>query len=473
MTTETRAGLLTVMGIVILVAAIIFLRGGIRLREGGYDLKLRIANAQGMTVGAPVLMAGIQIGQVRRVGLTPDRRAEITMRIRESVTIPMGSRFATATSGILGDRFVAITPGSPDASPIPPGATVIGSDPLTLEQLFDRLAVVAARAEETLVSINRLLGDPALAANVNETLRNARDATAVARQAAQNVERLTRSLERSMSTEVPAIARELRAMAGDLAGAAHEVRTMVRDVSGDGETSRQIRETIGSVQRAAQRIDKMAEDLSGVVNEDQIRSIKATIAEAQAAVSEARQGLNDVRAGVSEARQGFAEVRQGVAEARNVIGRAGTTIDRVNRLLPERGGMQGLRGALRFDYELWYAGTRAGHDVRFTLLPGASRHYILTWRDIGVTNKVGLQIGNRLQSAPLVIRYGLIDGHIGVGLDYGTAPGLIYSVDLYNVNQLTLNAYAHYFITGEYGVSLRGTNLTNQPMLGIGVFRRF
>src|SRR5688572_7332825 len=126
------------MGIVILVAAIIFLRGGIRLREGGYDLKLRIANAQGMTVGAPVLMAGIQIGHVRRVRLTPDRRAEITMRIRESVTIPMGSRFATATSGILGDRFVAITPGSPDASPIPPGATVSGSDPLTLEQLFDR-----------------------------------------------------------------------------------------------------------------------------------------------------------------------------------------------------------------------------------------------------------------------------------------------------------------------------------------------
>ncbi|MGH2375252.1 MAG: MlaD family protein [bacterium] len=469
MTTETKAGLFTVIGIAILLASMILLRGGFQLRERGYELKLRMTNAAGITTGAPVLMAGVEVGRVKRLGLTPERRAELTLRIREGVTIPTGSRFATATAGVLGDRYVAITPGPPDAAPIPPDSVVLGSDPLTLEQLFDRLTVVAQRAEQTLVSINRLVGDPALRSDIAETVRNTREATAVIRQAAANVERMTQALDRTVATDVPAIARELRAMAGDLAGAAREIRTMVRDVSADGDTARQIRETLGSVQRTTARIDKMAQDLSGLVNEEQVRSIRRTISEAQSAVSEARQGLTD-------ARQGVAEVRQGVAEARAVVGRAGAVIDRVNKLIPERlsdvPGL-GLRAVLRLDYELWYAGTRAGHDVRLSLLPTGPRQYIFTWRDIGFGNRLGLQVGQRLENSPLTVRYGLIDGQIGAGLDYGTAPGVVHSVDLYNINSLTLNVYTYYFLSNEYAISLRGTNLLHQPTLGIGVLRRF
>lgn len=459
MTTETKAGLVTLLGIAALVVSLIFLRGGITIREGGYDLRMRVANAQGVKRGKPVQMAGIVVGQVKRLGLTPDRRAEITLRIREDVAIPTGSRFATATEGVLGDRFITISPGPPDAPPIPPDSVVVGADPFTLDQLFDRIAAVARRAEETLASINRLVSDPDLGPAIGETVRNARDATAVMRRAAENVERMTRALDRTVASDVPAIARELRSMASELAGAAREVRTLVRDVEADGETSRQIRETIGSVQRAAQRIEKMTEALSGVINEQQVRSIRASISEAQSAITEARQGVT--------------EVRQGVAEARAVVGRATQVVDRVNRIIPERLDLPGLRGSYRLDYELWYAGTRAGHDVRFTLLPDAPRRYIFTWRDIGVGNRIGLQIGDRLQGGPMTFRYGLIDGQVGLGLDYGVAPAPVYSLDLYNINQITVNIYASYLLRGEYGITLRGQNLLNSPTFGIGVFRRF
>ncbi len=459
MTVETKAGIVTLLGIVALMVSLFFLRGGITIREGGYDLRMQVANAQGIRVGRPVQMAGIVVGQVKRLGLTPDRRAEITLRIREGVTIPTGSRFATVTEGVLGDRFIAILPGPPEAPSIPPESVVVGTDPFTLEQLFDRIAGVARRAEETLTSINRLVSDPDLGRGIGETVRNARDATAVMRQAAENVERMTRALDRSVGSEVPVIARELRSMATDLAGTAREIRRMVQDVAADGQTSKQIRETIGAVQRAAQRIDKMAEALSGVINEQQVRSVKASLAEAQSAITEARQGVS--------------EIRQGVAEARAAVGRASGVVDRVNRIIPERLDLPGFRGSYRLEYELWYAGTRAGHDVRFTVLPDAPRRYIFTWRDLGAGNRIGLQIGDRLQESPLTFRYGLIDGQVGVGLDYGVGPSPVYSLDLFNVNQLTLNIYASYFLSGEYGITLRGQNLLNQPTFGIGVFRRF
>jgi len=459
MTIEAKVGLFAVLGVLALLASILLLTGGITLREGGYDLHVRVKDAGGVTISAPVRMSGIQVGRVQGLDLTPERQAVIRIRIRQEVTIPTGSRFSIATSGLLGDRFITITPGPATAAPIAPGTTVVAADPFTVDQLFERVVAVARQAEEALANINRLVGDPTLPSALSETVRNARDATAVMRRAADNIERTTQTLDRSVSREVPVIARQLRAMATDLAEAAHDIRTLVGEVAADGETARQIRETVGAVQRATQRIDKMTSDLSGVINEQQVRAVRASLTEAQSAISEARQGV--------------AEIRQGVAEARGVIGRADRVVERAGRILPERLELPDLRSGYRLDYDLWYAGGRLGHDVRFTLLPDAPRRYIFSWRDVGVGSRIGLQLANRLENTSLVFRYGLIDGHLGAGLDYGIPPGPVYSLDLYNLNQVTLNFYAHYFLQRDWGFSLRGLSLLNQPTIGIGYFRRF
>lgn len=458
MTIEAKVGLFTILILTAGLVTITFLQGG-TLWERGYDLHVRVKDAGGMVESAPVRMSGIQVGRVRYLDFTRERQAIITVRIREGVTIPTGSRFAVAVQGLIGDRFITITPGPATAPPIAPGETVDAADPFTVDQLFERVVAVARQAEEALANINRLVGDPALPSALSETVRNARDATAVMRRAADNIERTTRTLDRSVSREVPVIARQLRAMATDLAEAAHEIRTLVGEVAADGETARQIRETVGAVQRATQRIDKMASDLSGVINEQQVRAVRASLTEAQSAISEARQGV--------------AEIRQGVAEARGVIGRADRVVERAGRILPERLELPDLRSGYRLDYDLWYASGRLGHDVRFTLLPDAPRRYIFSWRDVGVGSRIGLQLANRLENTSLVFRYGLIDGHLGAGLDYGTPPAPVYSLDLYNLNQVTLNFYAYYFLQRDWGFSLRGLSLLNQPTIGIGYFRRF
>jgi phospholipid/cholesterol/gamma-HCH transport system substrate-binding protein len=460
MTTEVRVGLFAILGVTVLLVSVAFLTGGLTLREGGYDLYMRVANAGGITVSAPVQMAGIQVGRVRSLDLTPERQAVITIRIREGVTIPTGSRFAIATAGLLGDRFITITPGPPTAAPIPPRTTVTGADPFTLEELTTRIVAVARQAEVALANLNRLVGDPELPAALSEAVRNTRETSVVIRRAAGNIERASQTLDRAVSHELPVIARDLRAMAADLAETARDVRTLVGDIAGDGDTARRIRDTVSAVQRATQRVDKMTQDLSGVINEEQVRAVRASLAEAQRAITEARQGV--------------AEIRQGVAEARGVIGRADRVVERAGRLLPEQLSIPGLLPNYHMDYELWYANARVGHDMRFTLLSNTPRRYVFTWRDIGGANRIGLQIGTQVGGTPgLWFRYGLIDGQPGVGLDYGNAPGPVYSLDVYNLNQLTLNFYATYFFQRDWGISLRGTGLLGQPVIGIGYFRRF
>jgi ABC-type transporter Mla subunit MlaD len=357
----------------------------------------------------------------------------------------------------LGQPFVTITPGPADNPPMAPGTVIAGETPFTIEDLFARVTAVATRAEEALKNVNRLIGDPELAAGLSETVRNAKEATAAVRETAEhvqriadNVERTTRTLDKSVSTEVPAIAKELRAMSADLAAAAHDIREMVHDVAADGRTAAQVKDTIGAIQRTAQRIEKMANDLSGVINEQEVRSVRGSIAEAQSAVTEARQAIG---------------------EARGLIGRASTVVDRVGRVLPDKLEIPDFRNSYRLEYEIYYT-SRIGHDITFTLLPGAKRQYVLTWRDIGQTARLGLQIGNRLDDT-LTLRWGLIDSQVGVGLDYQPAPASLYSVDLYNLNQITMNVYARYFLAPEHGISLRVSNLLQTPTVGLGYFRRF
>ncbi|MDR7417948.1 MAG: MlaD family protein [Armatimonadota bacterium] len=451
MTQETRAGLVAVLFVVALVGSILFLRGGVDFRDRGYDLYVVASNAGGVAVGAPIHMAGVEIGRVSHVELTPDYRAQITVRIRPQYRVPIGSRFAIGSAGLLGDRFIVISPEPGDVPSLEPGTIVTATAPFTLDELVDRVVAVARRAEDALISINRLVGDPEFAAAVSQTVRNARDATEIVRRAAENVERTTRTLDRTMSRDLPAIAAQIRIMSAELAGAAAEARGLVRDVAADGETARQIRLTIAAIQRASAGVDKMVRDLQGLINETEVAQVRASLDEARRAITEARQA---------------------VGEGRALIGRADQTVQRIQQVIPEKIELPSVRNAARLEYGLWYDGRRLGNDVLLTLQPESPTNFLLSLREFGGVTRWGIQVSNAVGDR-MRVRYGLIDSNLGVGLDYRASPQFSYAADLYNINQVTLNVYVRYALNPNYGLSLRGLSLLNQPTLGIGAYYRF
>jgi phospholipid/cholesterol/gamma-HCH transport system substrate-binding protein len=87
-------------------------------------------NADGLLVGAPVRMAGVQIGTVASIRLPTDPAREgITVRfgVDPSYTerIRDDSKAGLRILQILtGEKFVEVSPGSPTAEPLPPGASI-------------------------------------------------------------------------------------------------------------------------------------------------------------------------------------------------------------------------------------------------------------------------------------------------------------------------------------------------------------
>ena len=66
--------------------------------------------------------------RARRSSVTSGRGVDVPLRIYDYVQIPTGSKFTIGSSGLLGDRFVAITPppGKPTAF-IAKGARIEGT----------------------------------------------------------------------------------------------------------------------------------------------------------------------------------------------------------------------------------------------------------------------------------------------------------------------------------------------------------
>jgi phospholipid/cholesterol/gamma-HCH transport system substrate-binding protein len=64
----------------------------------------------GLKAGAPVEVAGVQVGQVKRIGLEGDQ-ALVVMAIDPKVKVYKDAIAAIKTRGLIGDKYVALSPG--------------------------------------------------------------------------------------------------------------------------------------------------------------------------------------------------------------------------------------------------------------------------------------------------------------------------------------------------------------------------
>jgi phospholipid/cholesterol/gamma-HCH transport system substrate-binding protein len=124
----------------IAVVAVLLLRG-----DGGTEYKLRFENAGQLVKDDDVQIGGRRIGSVRKIVLTDDNQAELTISVQgDYAPLHEGTTAiirATSLSGIA-NRYVALTPGPNSNRELSEGAT-LGTDKTTsivdLDQLFNTL----------------------------------------------------------------------------------------------------------------------------------------------------------------------------------------------------------------------------------------------------------------------------------------------------------------------------------------------
>ncbi len=106
----------TIMGIVVVLVAAFFLYFGYRVSDlqvvKGYEITAKFLKVGGLNVGSDVRINGIKVGTVVSQKLdTTDYIAEVKMSIAPDIKLPKDSEVAIVSDGLVGDKFIKITPG--------------------------------------------------------------------------------------------------------------------------------------------------------------------------------------------------------------------------------------------------------------------------------------------------------------------------------------------------------------------------
>jgi phospholipid/cholesterol/gamma-HCH transport system substrate-binding protein len=89
----------------------------------GYTVYADFPTVAGLKVGDPVEIAGVKIGRVDSLGLSDDARARLILRLNDGVTLQEDVIASVRARGLIGDKFVLLTPGGSDKL-IPPGGRI-------------------------------------------------------------------------------------------------------------------------------------------------------------------------------------------------------------------------------------------------------------------------------------------------------------------------------------------------------------
>ncbi len=134
---NVAVGLFLVLGILALGYLSIRLGRVSFLGGTGYLVTADFPSVGGLKAGSGVEIAGVLIGRVESIGLA-DYQARVVLRLNNGVKIQDDSIASIKTKGLIGEKYIRISPGGSDKI-IPPNGRIREVEaPIDLEELISK-----------------------------------------------------------------------------------------------------------------------------------------------------------------------------------------------------------------------------------------------------------------------------------------------------------------------------------------------
>ena len=208
---EWKVGLFVIICLGLLAALLIEFSKGTSFWKSTYTLKLHSGNVGGLKPRAGVLMAGVQVGTVTDIQLSPQgTNVTIALTIYSSFLIPTNSEFSIEQSGFLGDQYVAITPRLSTnlvVAYLRNGDEVVAKAPWTLIGVANRVLTSLGNFDEAAASLRETIDAVHQGALSDQTLSNFSATVANFKQASAEAAVTLSNLNALVLTNGPSIGR--------------------------------------------------------------------------------------------------------------------------------------------------------------------------------------------------------------------------------------------------------------------------
>lgn len=146
---DLAVGIFVLAGIAALAWLALKIGGGALVGGETFTVRARFTNLGGLAPGASVLISGVSVGRVDKVELDDRYAAVATLRVRKDVALPVDTMAAIRSSGLIGEKFVSLSPGA-DELMLEPGALITDTESaVDLESLISRFAFGGVKSGET------------------------------------------------------------------------------------------------------------------------------------------------------------------------------------------------------------------------------------------------------------------------------------------------------------------------------------
>ena len=134
---ELGVGLFMVAGILALACLSMNLGRVDVLGRQGYVVNADFPTVGGLKAGSAVEIAGVEVGRVESIGLK-DYQARVALRIDDAVKLQDDSIASIKTKGLIGEKFIQISPGGSDKLMPPDGRISEVEAPVDIEELLSK-----------------------------------------------------------------------------------------------------------------------------------------------------------------------------------------------------------------------------------------------------------------------------------------------------------------------------------------------
>lgn len=396
---EVKVGAFALGGAVVLAGIITFM-GAFSFGKKGYELRINYPQVSGLMPGHVVRYAGVQVGTVKKLNVTPDK-VEVITEIEDNIKIPQGAVFSIAADGIMGEKYVNIAPPAKAGQGfIAEGSTLKGVPGGGMDEFFANSGDLVTRMENIATAFENIFGDKEVQESMKDGFKNMRDIS-------EHMNTFTKVMAEvavANQQDISQMIHQVNELSQRMNGTASHIESIMNGVDNDGQTGRNIAAIAENMAQTSQRMASIVQVLETVAKDPVTQqSLKETLVNVKETSAKANKILGTLTEAKISADAGYAA----------------------------KGG--DWRGSLGV-----------------TLRPSDEAFVYMGGYDIGEANKFDFIVGRQLGGAG--VSMGAMQGEFGVGLSYDVGRDFKLYSQLYDFDDAKVRLGGELRLTDSFSV---------------------
>lgn len=149
-----------------LFLVLLFSVGKFRVTADTYTVRVLFNFISGLETNAPVRFAGAEVGKVEKIEILDVKEQEqekeegfiaVTIRVDKKARLSKDSEAIIDTLGMMGEKYIELSPGSKGSPLLESGDTIRGTDPIAMSELFKKVKKIGDELDETIIKLKSLI----------------------------------------------------------------------------------------------------------------------------------------------------------------------------------------------------------------------------------------------------------------------------------------------------------------------------